>query len=109
MVAFASESGPWSNPDDMQATPAADSQRTLRQAMHDHGAGRLSAAQVLYQQVLESEPDNADALHLLGVLRAQCGDHEAAAELIARAVAVNPAGPVVHDNPGNVPVRLSLF
>jgi predicted TPR repeat methyltransferase len=109
MVAFASESCPWSNPDDMQATPAADSQRTLRQAMQDHGAGRLSAAQVLYQQVLESEPDNADALHLLGVLRAQSGDHEAAAELIGRAVAINPAEPMFHNNLGNVLVERSRF
>jgi glucose-6-phosphate 1-dehydrogenase len=44
------------------------------------------------------QPDHADALHLLGVLEHQCGQHARAAELIRRAVARNPAAPAYHAN-----------
>ncbi|MBI3709750.1 MAG: tetratricopeptide repeat protein, partial [Proteobacteria bacterium] len=42
--------------------------------MASHRAGRLAEAAALYRQVLEGQPDNVDALNLLGVLTAQGGD-----------------------------------
>jgi predicted O-linked N-acetylglucosamine transferase (SPINDLY family) len=59
-------------------------------AIQHHQAGRLQAAEQIYRQILEVEPDNAEALHWLGVINAQTGNHQRAAEYIYRALAVKP-------------------
>jgi predicted O-linked N-acetylglucosamine transferase (SPINDLY family) len=64
--------------------------QTLRQAWGLHQQGQLSQAEALYRDVLKMQPDNADALHFLGVLQSQQGRREAGLSLIDRAVAVNP-------------------
>jgi hypothetical protein len=38
-------------------------------ALAHHRAGRLPQAEAMYRQVLASEPDHVDSLHLLAVLR----------------------------------------
>jgi protein O-GlcNAc transferase len=43
--------------------------------------------------VLKAEPGNADALGLLGMIALQLGDSEIAADLLCRAVVVQPANP----------------
>lgn len=50
----------------------------------------MQEAQALYQQVLSQDPNQFEALHLLGVLAGQAGRHGIAEELIRRAIAVNP-------------------
>ncbi|MGF7175148.1 tetratricopeptide repeat protein [Azospirillum doebereinerae] len=55
-------------------------------AADHHQAGRLAEADALYRRILEADPENAPALHLLGVLAAQCNAFEAAAELIGQAI-----------------------
>jgi tetratricopeptide (TPR) repeat protein len=62
----------------------------LALAIQHHQAGRLQAAEPIYRQILEVEPDNAEALHLLGVINAQTGNHQLAVEYIYRALAVKP-------------------
>jgi tetratricopeptide (TPR) repeat protein len=63
----------------------------LALAVERHQAGRIAEAEKLYRQVLEREPDSADALHLLGVAAHQSGNHEVALGLIRQAVAANPS------------------
>ena len=46
----------------------------LATAVQHHQDGRVEEAEALYRQVLTNEPDNAEALHLLGVLLLQQGD-----------------------------------
>lgn len=87
----------------------ADPDQTLRAAMHEHGNGRLDAAQALYQQVLQARPEQPDALHLYGVLEAQRGHHDRAADLIGRAIAANPGEAMFHNNMGNVCVETGRF
>jgi len=70
----------------------------LASAIELHRNGQLAAAQPRYQAVLARDPQNADALHLLGVLHHQLGDHPKAVELIARAVALRPGAFVFHAN-----------
>ncbi len=65
----------------------------LRAAVVHHQAGRASEAESLYLQVLAAVPGQADALHLLGVLRGQVGKAAEAAELIGRAIAASSAAP----------------
>ncbi|HTU92596.1 MAG TPA: tetratricopeptide repeat protein, partial [Gemmataceae bacterium] len=70
----------------------------LTTAIEMHQSGQLNPAARLYQQVLTRESENADALHLLGVLRHQQGDHAKAVELIRRAIALRPSIPAFHAN-----------
>ncbi|MGC8793964.1 MAG: tetratricopeptide repeat protein, partial [Bryobacteraceae bacterium] len=74
----------------------------LELALEHQRAGRWGEAERIYRQVLEQRPEHPDALHLLGVLKAQRGEPVAAAALIARAIGQNPAAPAYHNNLGNV-------
>jgi tetratricopeptide (TPR) repeat protein len=73
-------------------------QDVLTAAFEMHQAGRFASAAQMYRTVLVREQDNADALHLLGVLHHQEGNHLRAAELIGRAVALQPSVPAFHAN-----------
>jgi len=59
-----------------------------------HRRNALAEAQALYAQALAVEPNNPDALHLLGVLRQQYGDFVGAVDLIQRSLATKPAANV---------------
>lgn len=67
-------------------SPAVDPR--LQQAVALHQAGRLADAAALYQRIIATDPKNADALNLLGVVRLAAGDAATAVELIGRAVAL---------------------
>ena len=88
------------------ATAPTDGSDALRAALARHQAGDLEAAARLYGQVLETFPDNPDALHLLGVLAHQQGDNARAAEMIGRAIALHGANAGYHTNFGVVLQRL---
>jgi predicted O-linked N-acetylglucosamine transferase (SPINDLY family) len=75
---------------------------TLDAAIQHHRAGRLHEAEKLYRQILASNPQHPDALHMLGVLAHQSGDNITARELIARSIAVRPGVPDAHANLGLV-------
>jgi tetratricopeptide (TPR) repeat protein len=70
----------------------------LAGAFRLHQAGELAAAARLYQSVLSHDPNHADALHLLGVVRHQQGQSVAAVDLIAKAVAIRPGAAAYHAN-----------
>jgi predicted O-linked N-acetylglucosamine transferase (SPINDLY family) len=63
------------------------SSATLSTAVALHREGQLSAAESLYRELLAGDPRHVDALHLLGVIALQRGDHAAAIDLIRRAIA----------------------
>jgi predicted O-linked N-acetylglucosamine transferase (SPINDLY family) len=63
---------------------------TINLAMQRHQAGKLEEAESLYRQVLDEEPANPQALHLLGLARYQRGQFDEAVELIERAIAIEP-------------------
>ena len=65
----------------------------LSTAISMHRSGQLGPASQLYQKILAREQENAEALHLLGVLNHQQGQHARAIELIGRAVALRPNSP----------------
>ena len=73
-------------------------QDVLTSAIELHQTGQLRTAAQLYRQVLAREQQNADALHLLGVLHHQQGDHASAVELIGKAIALRPSVPAFHAN-----------
>ena len=75
--------------------------KALQEAIAHHQAGRLSQAEVIYQQILQIEPNHPDALHLLGVVAHQMGKDELAVELISKAIHANPSNPMCYINLGN--------
>lgn len=84
-----------------QVTDVGAVDKALTVAIDQHQAGQLQQAEVLYRQVLSAQPDNPDALHLLGVIAFQVGRHGAAIELIGRAIAGNGKNSDYHQNLGN--------
>lgn len=70
------------------------------------GAGQFSQAAALaatergYRAAIAAAPDDADALHRLGVLCHQTGRHADAISCLGRAAALRPADAVVHLNLG---------
>jgi predicted O-linked N-acetylglucosamine transferase (SPINDLY family) len=75
---------------------------TLAIAIQHHQAGRLQAAEQIYRQILAVEPNQADAIHLLGVLAHQVGQHGIAVEYIARAIRLKGDSAAFHNNLGTV-------
>lgn len=72
----------------------------LARALEHHRAGRLTKAARLYKKILKTFPDQPDALHFLGVIADQSGNHEKAVDLISRAIAVNPDDAEAYNNLG---------
>jgi predicted O-linked N-acetylglucosamine transferase (SPINDLY family) len=70
-------------------------------AIAHHRAGRVDLAEEVYRRILAVEPDNADALHLLGVAAHQRGEHALAVDYIQRAIALVPEAAASHSNLGN--------
>jgi len=72
----------------------------VAEGLRHHQAGRLDRASALYREALALRPDDADALHFLGVLRHQQGSSLEAVELVTKAVAIKPNYPAAHSNLG---------
>ncbi|HEY3596426.1 MAG TPA: tetratricopeptide repeat protein, partial [Paraburkholderia sp.] len=66
-----------------------------------HRDGRLDDAERGYRATLEVDPVHVDALHLLGVLRHQQGQHAEAAALVKRAADLRPQDAALQLNLGN--------
>ena len=73
----------------------------LDTALQSHRAGRLSEAEAAYSEVLAVDPENIDALHFLGVVAYQRGEHGRAEELISRALSRNTSNAPAYNNLGN--------
>jgi len=70
----------------------------LKTALVRQRAGQLGEAIALYREVLNGDPDNADALHLMGVLMLEDGNCAAAIDLIQRALVLDPEKPSAFNN-----------
>jgi protein O-GlcNAc transferase len=76
--------------------------RLLQQAVAAHRSGRLQQAETLYHQALRLEPQNFNALHLLGVTCLQAEKLTEARTWSGRALKVNGQNPEAHNNLGMV-------
>src|SRR5207302_11204458 len=72
----------------------------LAEAVRRHQAGDLRRAEEVYRQVLQADPANADAWHLLGVAAHHAGRNEEAIQNIGRAIALDARQAVFHSNLG---------
>ena len=78
-----------------------DADRLLRDALALHHAGRLREAQLLYSRVLAEDPENAEALHLSGLVAFREARFDDAIGLLRRAVARAPGNALYLGNLGN--------
>lgn len=70
----------------------------LEIALAHHQANRLPEAERVYRQVLEKNPNHADALHFLGVMAGQIGRYPDAIELLQRSLAQRKDYPETYVN-----------
>ncbi|CAB3643720.1 Beta-barrel assembly-enhancing protease [Paraburkholderia sediminicola] len=83
------------------ATGYAEPRMTLVQATLLHEGGRLDEAKRAYETLLADQPDDAEALHLYGVLHAQQGQPERALTLLRRSTQLMPQ-PLALANLGSI-------
>ncbi|TMJ59656.1 MAG: tetratricopeptide repeat protein [Alphaproteobacteria bacterium] len=81
----------------------------LAEAARHHQAGRLRQAERVYRRVLAGDPNQADCLHLLGLVLHQTGRSAEALQLIERAIALNGADPDLHNDIAGIYQSLGRF
>ena len=88
---------------------AANIKQLLMQSLASHQKGNFTLAQLGYEKVLELEPKNFDALHMLGVLATQTQQHEKAISLIKKALFIKPDVAGAYENLGIAFRQLKRF
>ena len=71
--------------------------------------GQLRKAEEIYRQILHGNPNNADALHLLGTIAFRAGKPDDAISLIRRAIQKEPRNPHFYNNCGPALRELGRF
>ena len=88
-----------------QQSAGTDAQRLaakLAEAVALLQLGQLDQAQLLFQQMLQAQPQHFDALQLLAAINAQKNNPVAARVLFEQALAINPMHASAHNNYGNL-------
>jgi tetratricopeptide (TPR) repeat protein len=80
---------------------AVDIPSNLETAVDHHRAGRLPEAEALYRAILETDPNQPDALHMLGALALQSDRAADAIGLIRQAIMVNGKNVKYHTTLGH--------
>jgi predicted O-linked N-acetylglucosamine transferase (SPINDLY family) len=94
------------SPAGRKGPPAADLAKLLAAASARHAQGDLPGAERGYRAILAQAPDHFDALHLLGVTRAQAKQAKEGVELISRALRIRPDAAEAHNNLGYALIAL---
>lgn len=74
----------------------------LKTAVKLHQEGKLDEAEPLYRAVLKDDPDNVDALYLMGTIQYQRGQHGSAGLFLKKAMQKNPKHAEARNNLGLV-------
>lgn len=61
-----------------------------------HRRGKIADAESIYRRVLDHDPGNARAHHLLGLIALRTGSIDSALQLFRRSISLNPNQPAVH-------------
>lgn len=70
----------------------------LQQAIQAFQSGNLSGSEVILKRVLAAYPKSLPALHILGLIKASQSKHVEAAELLKKAIKLNPTDASLHYN-----------
>ncbi len=79
-----------------------DPAHLLERAVRLHRKGALDDARDLYQKILRDDPNNPNALHLLGLLCLAQGDSQSAESWISKAIALDSRPAEFHNSLGVV-------
>jgi predicted O-linked N-acetylglucosamine transferase (SPINDLY family) len=74
----------------------------LQLGVQQHQAGNLQQAEQIYQAILQADPQQAEALHLLGLVAFQVGHPEMACTYLTQALRFRPDFAVAHNSLGVV-------
>lgn len=74
--------------------------RIIEKAQQLHQAGRWQEAEQLYLQALDQSPGESNGLHLLGLLHAETGREDTAAQLLSAAIGIEGPSPHLCRNLG---------
>ena len=83
-----------------------EQQAKLEEARALHRTGNVDAAEPIYRRILDDDPANPEALHLLGVVALQSGDAAGALALVERAIAVDGRAASYRNTAGNAHMAL---
>ncbi len=86
-----------------------DHQTVMKEAVALHRDGRLDQAMVLYRQVLDARPDDADLLRLIGTAACQAGRLADGVNFLEKSLARQPDQPDVSHNLGHALQSLGRF
>jgi Flp pilus assembly protein TadD len=79
-----------------------DIEQSIQAARELYQIDNLEGAEDVCRAILEARPDNAEALHLLGLILNKRGDHDRAAKNIRKAIKLNPNDADVYYDLGNI-------
>ena len=77
--------------------------------MQHHQSGDLPKAEAIYQQILQTDPNQPIALHLLGVIAHQDGKNNTAVDFIKKALTIKPNYVEAYSNLGLALEKLGKF
>ena len=97
------------SPGPATAAPGKPVSALIPQAIALHRAHRVAEAKAIYERVLAENPNDFDALHLLGVVAQQEKDFERSRALIERAIQINPQHGSAYNNLGNTLKEMGLL
>ncbi len=80
-----------------------------RQGLEFHNQGKLRQASNCYAAMLDKSPEHFGGIHMLGVVVDQMGNPALAAQLISKAISINPSDPSAHYNLGGAQKQLKQF
>ena len=90
-------------------TSAINESALLQQALALHQQGRLSEAGGIYRQILQANPAQPNALHLLGLITAQQGQVEEAVACLRKALSIDPQSALCNSDLGLLLYGLERF
>jgi tetratricopeptide (TPR) repeat protein len=89
--------------------PKVNSTAQMAIAIEHHQAGRRQTAEQIYRSILDADSNQPDALHLLGVLAHERGNHQLAIDYIGQAIQLNENACAFHNNLGEAHRGLGNF
>jgi tetratricopeptide (TPR) repeat protein len=72
-------------------------------------SGNIRQAEHICKKILKKRPDNADALHFLGIIYSELGNYDLARDTIKKALQIDPNFADAYNNLGNIFYRTGQF
>ena len=79
-----------------------DNKNLFQKALKLHQSGNLADAEILYNEILETQPENIDTIFFLGTLKLQQGELETARMLLEKVITLKPDHSTAYNNLGTV-------